>query len=167
MPNHRKYHKFDPVELHELYWDRFLPTTKIGEMFGMPPRSVLWQLRRYGINVRKHTQPKICKVEGCNEPAFKIEHKLCRTGSYGRMCRKHRREHYSNLSRELKRKLNSIPAEKYKWWQYKYPKDERVEPWKQLQKAKRSLKSLRQCVADLEVSPSLPLASKRRTTSQR
>ncbi len=44
MPNHRKYHKFDPIHLHELYWGQWLPTTEIGRMFNMPPRSVLGQL---------------------------------------------------------------------------------------------------------------------------
>src|SRR5690242_14757574 len=151
MPNHRKYQKIDPVELHRLYWIEWKPTTEIARMFGIPARSLNEQMESCGIRRRRHTQRRICKVAGCGNPVFYVEHKLCRSGSYGTMCKEHRRQHYSMLSRARQRRIKGIIPENFKWWQFKYEEQEKVNQWKQLRKAKQSLKYVRKQLKQLAV----------------
>lgn len=98
--------------LFDLYVTKNMTTVEIGKMFGTNHGAVRHRLRDVGIMRRKVgiSRHKICTVEGCNEPCFKLRHPL--NGSlYGTLCKEHRRLHRNKIAREY---VASDPARRQK-----------------------------------------------------
>jgi transposase-like protein len=98
-------------EVVRLYCEEKWSTVEIASMFGTEPRCVGRQLAMAGITLRQTGGSLKCKVPGCKEPPVKVWSASAKAWG-GRLCERHRREHYNALNRGYHRR--TIPPERYR-----------------------------------------------------
>jgi len=102
--------------LWQLYWKERKSTVQVGLLFGVPWGTVRGWLKRFGIPVRRkgNTILLTCRKDGCREPIHRLTHAGNRA-SYGRLCKRHFRQHRAALKRFYKSSAYPGISEEERW----------------------------------------------------
>ena len=114
----RKYLPNDDALLKRMFIEDGMSGVEIANIYGADMSSTYKLLRRIGIDTSQD-RSRICKAKGCGKLSLKIWSATTKC-YYGRLCRKHRKEHYANLNREIQRRKKNLTPDQFAPWKRKY-----------------------------------------------